>query len=145
MSKAVSGIGASFRRWVSTQDSDGAWVKIAGVLSIGGPTMSRDTIETTSLDNTDGYKSFIGALRDGGDVSFSMIFARAEYETMKDDFEDDAPQNYEIVLPDADNTTLEFEGLVTELPLDVPIDDKITCDIGIKISGKVELDSGSGS
>ena len=142
MSNAVSGIGASFRRWDST---GGTWEKIAEVLNIGGPTMSRDTIETTSLDNTDGYKTFIGALRDGGDISFGMIFARDTYEQMKDDFESDDLQNYEIVLPDDDNTTLEFEGLITELPLDVPIDDKITCDISIKISGKVELDSGSGS
>lgn len=142
MSNAVSGIGASFRRW---DTSSGTWTKIAEVLNIGGPTMSRDTIETTSLDNTDGYKTFIGALRDGGDVSFGMIFSLATFEAMKDDFEDDDPKNYEIVLPDADNTSLEFEGLVTELPLDVPVDDKITCDVSIKISGKVELDSGSGS
>ena len=145
MSNAVSGIGSSLRRWDSTQDSDGAWLKIAEVLHIGGPSMSRDTIETTSLDNTDGYRTFMGALRDGGDVPFSMIFARDEYDSMKDDFEDDNPQNYEIVLADAVQTSWEFEGLVTELPLDVPIDDKITCDIVIKISGKVELDSGSGS
>ena len=53
-------------------------------------------------------------------------------------------QNYEIVLPDAENTTLEFEGLVTELPLTVPADDKVTADVTIQITGEVTLNSGSG-
>jgi predicted secreted protein len=73
-----------------------------------------------------------------------MNFTRDTYEQMKDDFEDDNAQNYEIVLPDDETTTLEFEGLVTELPLSVPTDGVITADATIKVSGAVTLDSGSG-
>jgi predicted secreted protein len=74
-----------------------------------------------------------------------MNFTRAAYELMKNDFEDNAPKNYEIVLPDADVTTLEFEGLVTELPLSIEVDSQISADVTIKISGAVALNSGSGS
>jgi hypothetical protein len=63
---------------------------------------------------------------------------------MKTDFESDTAQNYEIVLPDTATTTLEFEGLVTELPLTIPPDDKVTADVVIQISGEVTLESGSG-
>jgi len=38
---------------------------------------------------------------------------------------------------------LEFEGLVTELPLTVPAEDKITIDVTIQISGAVTVNSGS--
>ena len=139
MSTAVAGKGTLFRRWSGT-----AWVTIAEVNTITGPSMSRDTIDVTSLDSTDGYREFIAGFRDGGTVGLAMNFTRASYETMKDDFESDTLQNYEIVLPDAENTTLEFEGLVTELPLTIPPDDKITADATIKISGAVTLNSGSG-
>jgi predicted secreted protein len=138
---AISGQGTKFRRWDSTT---GTWAEIAEITGISGPSMSRNTIDSTVLATTGGYRTFIGALRDPGSITLNMNFTRATYEQMKDDFEDDTAQNYEIVLPDDDNTSFEFEGLVTELPLNVPTDDKITADVTIKISGQVTLESGSG-
>lgn len=138
---AISGVGAQFRRWNSI---DGAWETIAEINNITGPGMSRETIDTTALDTSGGYRTFIAGFRDSGTITMSMNFTRDGYETMKDDFEDDNAQNYEIILPDSDTTSLEFEGLVTECPLTIPPDDKITMDITIKISGQVTLESGSG-
>jgi predicted secreted protein len=112
---------------------------IAEINKIGGPTMSRDTIDVTSLDSTGGYREFIGGFRDGGTVNLSMNFAIAGYNDMKDDFESSDLRDYQIILPDTGNTTFGFAGLVTELPLDIPMDDKITCDVTIKISGQVTL------
>ena len=141
-SDAIAGKGTKFRRWSTTL---GQWVDIAEINSINGPGMSRDTIDVTSLDSTGGYREFIGGFRDGGTVTLSMNFTRAGYELMKDDFESDILQNYEILLPDTDASSFEFEGLVTELPLSIVPDDKITADITIKVSGEVTLNSGSGS
>ena len=138
---AVAGVGTMFRRWNGTS----TWEAIAEINSITGPGMSRDVIDTTSLDTTDGYRIFIAGFRDSGTIVLNMNFRRDEYDTMKTDFESDDMQNYEIVLPDDENTTLEFEGLVTELPLTIPPDDKITVDVTIKISGKTEVNSGSAS
>jgi len=140
MSGAKAGVGTEFRRW-----SGSAWVAISEINSISGPNMSRDTIDVTSLDSTGGYREFIGGFRDGGTVQLAMNFLRATLDTMKTDFESDTLQNYEIVLPDTETTTLEFTGLVTELPLEVPPDDKITMTVSIKVSGQVTLNSGSGS
>ena len=140
MSEAVAGVGTLFRRWTAPD-----WVNIAEVLSITGPGMSRDVIDVTSLDSTDLYREFIAGFRDAGTVVLNMNFRRDEYDTMKSDFENNDLQNYEIVLPDAENTTLEFEGLVTELPLTIASDTQVTQDVTIKISGKVEVNSGSGS
>lgn len=138
---ALSGQGTKFRRWNST---GGIWEDIGEITGISGPSMSRGTIDSTVLSSTGGYKTFIGALRDPGSITLNMNFTRATYEIMKDDFEDNDSKNYEIVLPDDENTSFEFEGLVTELPLNVPTDDKITADVTIKVSGQVTLESGSG-
>ena len=99
----------------------------------------------TSLDSTGGYREFITGFRDAGTVQLTMNFSRESFELMNDDFEDDTAQNYEIVLPDAETTSFEFEGLVTEVPLEIPMDDKITMTVTIKITGQVTVNSGSGS
>jgi predicted secreted protein len=140
MSNAVSGIGTHFRRW-----SGSAWVNLAEVTSITGPAMTRANIDVTSLDTTGGYRESIPGLRDGGTISLKMNFTRATYEVMLADFESDTLQNYEILLPDVENTGFEFEGYVTELPLTIPVDDKISADATIRISGQVVINSGGSS
>lgn len=139
-SEAISGIGTKFYRW-SPNSSE--WQAIAEVVSIGGPSKSRDTIEVTSFDSEDGYKEFIGSLRDAGAINLTLNYRRDTYEIMNDDFESELRQNYKIVLPDTEETTFEFEGLVTELPLNVALDDKISVETVIKVSGKVALYDGS--
>jgi len=138
-STAVAGVGTVFNRW---NTSTGAWVAVAEINSITGPTMSRDTIDVTSLDSTGGYREFITGFRNAGTVVLAMNFTRDTYEQMKNDFESNTAQNYQIVLPDVENTGLDFEGLVTELPLTIPADDKVTADVPIQVTGKVEISSG---
>jgi predicted secreted protein len=136
-SKAIAGVGTKFKRW-----NGSAWVDIAEINSITGPSMSRDTIDVTSLDSTGGYREFIPGFRNAGTVVLAMNFTRETYEQMLDDFEDNTIQNYQIVLPDEENTGLDFEGLVSELPLTIPADDKVTADVTIQVTGKVYVSSG---
>lgn len=140
MSNAIAGVGTVFQRW-----NGAAWDKLAEINSISGPTKTRDFIDVTSLDSVGGYREFIAGFRDGGTVTLNMNFTRATYDLMNADFEDEESQFYEIVLPDADETSFEFLGLVTELPLEITTDDKVTANVTIKVNGKVEVNSGSGS
>jgi len=140
MSNAIAGVGTVFQRW-----NGAAWDKLAEINSISGPTKTRDFIDVTSLDSVGGYREFIAGFRDGGTVTLNMNFTRATYDLMNTDFEDEESQFYEIVLPDADETSFEFLGLVTELPLEITTDDKVTANVTIKVNGKVEVNSGSGS
>ena len=135
-----AGIGTQFRRYNTVTN---LWEAMGRITKIGGPDKKRETQDTTALDTEGGYRTFIGGLRDGGSIKLSMLFTRDTYETMNTDFESDTLQNYEIVLPDDDQTSFEFTGLVTELPL--AVDEKIiTADTTIKISGVVTINSGSG-
>jgi predicted secreted protein len=140
VSNAISGVGTKFYRWNS-----GTWQVLAEVNSISGPSMTRDFIDVTSLDSIGGYREFIAGFRDGGTINLSMNFTRTTYDLMKADFENDEAGHYEIVLPDAESTSFEFRGLVTELPLEIPADDKVTANVTIKIDGKVLVNSGGGS
>lgn len=139
MSDAISGVGTIFKR--SDMASAPTFSAIAEINSIDGPNKSRDTIDVTSLDSTGGYREFIASFRDGGEVSLEMNFTRDGYVDMNADFEIDTLVDYQIVLPDTGNTTLEFSGLVTNLGLGIPLDDKVTAPVTIKVSGQVTLTS----
>lgn len=129
-SNAFSGVGTVFKR---------NSVAVAEVNSITGPNKSRGTIDVTSLDSTGGYKEFIGAFRDGGTVSLNMNFTRDGYDDFNDDFESETLQTYSIELADAGITTFSFSGLVTDLGMAIPLEDKVSSDVSIKVSGQVTL------
>lgn len=135
MSNAIAGVGTSFQRESDT--SSGVYVAIAEVMNVNGPTQSRDTIDVTNLDSANGYREFIAGFRDGGEVVLAMNFTVNGYEELHNDFANDSPINYQIVLPDAGEYTLGFAGLVTALPLTIPTDTQITVDVTIKITGAV--------
>jgi predicted secreted protein len=138
-SSAIAGVGTQFKRW-----SGSTWVAIAEINSITGPGMTKDTIDVTSLDSIGGYREFIPGFKNAGTVSLSMNMTQASVATMLADFDSPDFQNYEIQLHEA-GVYLEFEGFVTEMPLTIPPDDKVTMDVTIQISGPVNLTSASGS
>lgn len=133
-SKAITGQGTIFKR------ND---VAIGEINSIDGPTKSRETIEVTRLEDVDGYRQYIAGLREPGTVTLNMNFTRENYDLLNADFESDTIQSYAIELPDDDETVFTFNGFVTELPISIPIGDKITCDVTIQISGKVNQSTAS--
>jgi len=140
MTNAVSSVGALLKKY-----NGAAWVSVGEVINISGPSMSRETIDVTSLASTGGYREFIAGFRDPGTVTFTMNFTRSDYDTMKTDFESDTEKDYELILPDSEVTTLEFTGLVTELPLNLDPGSQITCNVTIKVTGQITVNSGSGS
>jgi len=140
MTEAVSGVGTQFFVWDPA--GAGTWNAIAEITSVKGPGMKRETIDVTSLSSQGGYKEFIAGMREAGTITLGMNFVRSYYEKMKNDFESQLTQNYAIQLPDNILTTLEFIGLVTELPLSITVKDAITADVTIQISGQVVMSSG---
>ena len=142
-SEAITGIGARFYRW---DNSD--WKELFEINSFSFDGLSRDTIDvtdlTTAADNN-GYRSIITGLRSSGTVSFNMNFTYEQYTEMKSDFESDDNEVYLLVLNDADSTWMEFEGLITDFPLDVPMEDRINSDITVAIDGRIDVGTGGES
>jgi predicted secreted protein len=136
-SNAFSGVGTTFKR--SNMLSSASFTAIAEINNIKGPDKKRASIDVTSLDSAGGYREFIPAFRDGGQVVLEMNFTRAGFMDMNDDFESEDIQDYQINLPDS--TTLDFSGYVTDLGMAVPLDDKVTASVTIKVSGVVTVTS----
>lgn len=135
--KGISGVGAVFSRSDMTSSPD--FTAIANINSISGPTMTKTTIDVTALDSSGGYREFITGFKDGGTIVLNLNYSKTAFDAFLTDFNSDTVIDYQMVLPDSAAATFSISGLVTELPLEIPTDDKITLAVTIKISGEVTV------
>ncbi len=138
-SSAFAAVGTTFNRGDGT--STEGFDAVAEVNSIGGPNMSRGTIDVTTLDSTGGYREFIGSFRDSGELQLEMNFTLATWGLLKVDFEASTSRNYKIIFADTGATEFEFAGWVTGLNQSVQTDDKVTSSVTIKIDGQITVTS----
>ena len=127
---AFAGVGTLFKRGADT---------VAEINSISGPNMTRDIIDVTSLDSTGGYREFIPGFRDGGEVTLSCNWVRDEWDDWLADFHSDTIQTYTIVLSNDETTEISFSAYCVGMGVEVPMDDKVTNEVTLKISGAVTL------
>ena len=137
MTDVKIGYGVAFAR------GDGAspevFTALAEITNITPPQLSRDTVDATHQGSPDGYREFIGGLRDSGEVSLEMnwIAGSTTDTTLLTDFDSDDPVNYRITFNDADTTTATFAGFVTGYTPNSPMEDKQSASVTIKVTGKV--------
>lgn len=115
---------------------------IASLTSIDGVSVSADTIETTTLDNVGGYRTFVTSLKDAGEVSISGHFAHAAHNTLLADFEAGTTNTYTIEFPDrvaTAGTKWSFSAVVTAFSTSAELEDLVTFEATLKVSGKPTL------
>lgn len=115
--------------------------KVGSLKSIGGVAKSKDTIDVTSMDNKDGYKEFLGSFKDGGEVSVSGFFDYDDegQKALEEAFESDDPQKCVIEFPKKLGCKWEFDGVVTAYETGAELEDAVSFDSTIKVSGKPVL------
>lgn len=135
MSNAIPTQGAELQR------GDGAgtevFTKVAEVISFQGPGGEASEIDVTSLDSL--AKEFRLGLQDEGDFQFECIVDPddAQQSGLRSDRAAGTVRNFQLVLPDAANTTLSFAALVKSFSISGGIDDVVRASVGLRISGIV--------
>jgi predicted secreted protein len=114
---------------------------IGELTSIGGLDLSADTIETTTLDVVDGYRTFAGGLKDAGEVSISGYFDPAQHEGLLTDFEAGTATAYTIEFPFG--ATWTFSAIVTGYSTGAEMEDNVSFEATLKVSGKPTLTIGA--
>lgn len=115
---------------------------VGGLTSITMPEKSRDSIETTTLDVTDDYKTFIPGLKDGGEVTVKGYFDHADTGQLALDtaFEAGTTDDYSIVFPAAIGVTFTFSAFLTKYAIgEVNLEDPLSFEATFKVDGKPEL------
>lgn len=110
---------------------------IADVTNIGGPGLSRETLDVTSHGSPNAYMQFLGGLKDPGEVSADINYQPSAHDFLVEDFEDNEPRNYQLVFPDT--TTWTFPAILTGFEPEAPYDDKLSASLTFKVSGKPTL------
>ena len=131
-SQASSGMGTTLRR---------NGTEIAEVFDIGGPELSAETIDVTHLKSDNFWREFIGNLKDGGELTFSvnLILSNATHNAATGLLSalagSSAPprDTWDIIFPDT--TTWTVYGPLTGYKTGAAIDDKLQAEITVKISG----------
>lgn len=117
----------------------GSWVSVAEVVDVAGPGFKRDVTEVTHLDSPDGYKEYKGANREAGDFTLAMNYVPTDPNQNANtgflaDFHSDDEVDYAVQYPD--NTGYDFKGLITAFEITAKMNDKVSANVGIKVTGK---------
>lgn len=111
---------------------------VAEVTSITPPGMSRDAIDATHEESPEGWREFIGGLKDGGEVSLELNFVPGSATTILLMAEiEAAPGNKQIVFTTGE--IFAFRALCTNLEPEAPMDDKMVASATYKVTGKPTL------
>jgi predicted secreted protein len=114
--------------------------EIANLTSIGGLELSADTRETTTLDSPDGYRTFDQGLKDAGEVSISGYFDPTSHQGLLTDFEGGTATAYTIEFPGG--AKWEFSAIVTGYSTGAEMEDNVSFEATLKVSGKPTLTTG---
>lgn len=114
---------------------------VGGLTSIGGVEISSETTDVTALDNTTGYKDFLGGFKDGGEVPLEGYLDGADegQNAMYAAMEDQEAHQFSIVFPEAIGKTWTFNGVVTKFATSVALNDGIKYSASVKVTGKPTL------
>lgn len=114
---------------------------IGALKSIGGIALSADTIDVTTLDNEDGYKEFIGGMKDGGEISLEGFFDYddAGQKALYTAFESGSVEEATIEFPAEMKCNWQFNGVVTAYETSADLSDAVTFSCTVKVSGKPKL------
>lgn len=113
---------------------------IAQIKEISGPSRSADSVDVTTLDSPNRYREFIAGLKDGGEVSFTVVYdpSIASHAALNTSFESGAVEACEIGLTLLARK-LTFNASITGLGVTIPVDDAITQEVTLKVSGPVAI------
>lgn len=120
---------------------------IAFLSKIDGLSIKADSIETTALDTTGGYKTYINGFKSVDDLSISGFFDYASHSAILTDLQAGTNDSYTIQFPVAPGGTTgaswTFNAVVTGFKTSAATGATVTFDATLKISGEPTLVAGS--
>ncbi|MFM9649955.1 phage tail tube protein [Streptomyces galilaeus] len=118
-----------------------AFTAIGNVTNVSGPEIERETYDVTAHDSLDGWREFIGGLKDGGEVSIEVNYDPRKHDDLVADFEDAVPRDYKLTFPEGLGEWA-LKLILTGFSQEAPVDDKLAAEMTFKVSGKPVITEG---
>ncbi|MFI8830548.1 phage tail tube protein [Streptomyces afghaniensis] len=138
----IDAFGIALQRGDGVTPTEG-FAAIGKVTNLSGPEIERETYDVTAHDSVDGWREFIGGLKDAGEVSVEVNYDPRVHDDLIADFEDTAPRSYKMVFPDqAGGGNWAFKAILKGFSQEAPVDDKLSAELTFKVSGKPVITEG---
>lgn len=102
--------------------------------SISFPGHGRDAADTSTASSTNGWRTFLGGLKDPGESTVEFVYNSAAHNKLLSAFAESA-QKWRFAL--ADGKALSGTGFLTALGGPIPYDDTLTQTATLKWSGQL--------
>lgn len=134
MSVGLFGLGTLLK----LHDGVSTYTTILEVTDISGPSMSADSVEYTNHSSPNFTREFKPGLVDPGEVTFNVnwVPTNATHNLtagLAYLLRNRLSRSFQLVFPDG--TTWTFDAFVTGYEVTAPIDDKLGCDVTLKVTG----------
>ena len=107
---------------------------VANVTEVGVLDVSVDTLETTTHGSAGQWRTFVSGLKDGGELRMSINYDPTTHNEIYSEIGQDDTK-FRVSLPDTGAATVSFDGVITGWSSSAPMDDLLTAEITIKVSG----------
>ena len=116
---------------------------IAEVRDLTPPQLEAATAEVTSR-GSGGWREYITTLKDGGEITFDVNFLPGTngHAVLIDDWRAGTLRNYKVIFPDGSEWLVP--ALVTKVSPDASLEDQLSAEITLKVSGEITFTPASG-
>src|SRR5262245_23721597 len=138
-SNALLGYGAVFE--IASDSSPDLFVALSEVFNITPPSLTVDQVEVTHMQSPNLFREFISGLLDGGEATMDMNFIPGSttddriFELLN--LPAGVVRRRNMRLSYVNGVTWSFTGEITGYEPDVPVDDRMTATLTIKVSGAI--------
>jgi predicted secreted protein len=106
---------------------------VGNIVSISGPSVSRDSIDISTMDSSNKWREFIPGMIDAGEISCELNY---DGTTISKLLADNLTSTAQTVTIKMDNEGLwSGSGFITSLGHTIPFDDKIQQSVSLKLTG----------
>ncbi len=106
---------------------------IGEIVSISGPSLSREAIDVSNLGSANKWKEFIPGMIDAGEISMTINYTETTANVLEGTLTATAASAVIVTFPGSD--TFTGSGIVTGLGTSIETEDKISQEVTIKLTG----------
>jgi hypothetical protein len=119
-----------------TTPGSGTYTPIGEVFEFSPPSSSMDTVDSTDFSHSDGHRRFIAGLIDAGEVAFTLNYdpALTVYGALDTIYKARVSRKWRFTYAGSTVNTV-IEGFITGLARAVPVDDRMSLEVTLKVSG----------
>lgn len=112
--------------------------EIAQVTSINGPGVDFPEVDTTTMDSSSNYRTSVPGLGNPGDVTIGLMYdpAHASHKIMAEAAVNRTTKVFTIYHATSTGDTDVFSAWVKGISREIPLDNMITADMTIHVTGK---------